>query len=96
MIMDHITPGCPILAKEQYIEPHSSVCTQLHITTCKEIQVLLHKEHWYKHAPKSVETRHARNVMILQNQQVKTVIKKEAEKIIYKDPTTDIFSACRM
>jgi len=91
MIIDHITPVCPILAKEQYTEPHCNVCTQLHITTCKEIQVQLHKEHQYEHAPKSVKTRHERNVTILWNQQVKTVIKKEAEKILkYKDLTTDI------
>jgi hypothetical protein len=91
MIIDHITPGCPILPKQQYTQPHSSMCTHLHITTCKEIQVLLHKEHWYEHAPKSVETRHERNVTILWNQQVKTVTKKEAEKILkYKDLTTDI------
>jgi hypothetical protein len=91
MIIDHITPGCPILAKEEYTESHSSVCTQLHITICKQIQVQLHKAHWYEHAPNSVETRHKRNVTILWNQQVKTVIKKEAEKILkYKDLTTDI------
>jgi hypothetical protein len=53
--------------------------------------VQLHKEQWYKHAPKSVETRHERNVTILWNQQVKSVMKKEAEKILkYRDPTTDI------
>jgi hypothetical protein len=51
----------------------------------------IHKEQWYEHAPKSVETRHERNVTILRNQQVKSVMKKEAEKILkYKDPTTDI------
>ena len=50
MTIHHIKPGCPILAKEQ-----------LHITTCKEIQVQLHKEHWYEHTPKFVETRQERN-----------------------------------
>jgi len=54
--IDHIIPACPILAKEQYIKRHDTVCAKLHFNICKETGVQLDKEHWYEHVPKSVET----------------------------------------
>ena len=33
--IDHIISACPILAKEQYIKRHHSVCAQRHFNICK-------------------------------------------------------------
>jgi hypothetical protein len=35
--IDHILPACAILAKEQYMKRHSSVCAQPHCKIRKEI-----------------------------------------------------------
>ena len=35
----HHKTACPILAKEQYINRHDTVCEQLYFNTCKEIGV---------------------------------------------------------
>jgi hypothetical protein len=34
--IDHIISVCPILAKEQYIKRHDTVCAQLHCNICKK------------------------------------------------------------
>ena len=70
--IDHIISACPILAKEQYIKRHDTVCAQLHFNICKETAVQLDKKHWYEHVPKSVETSQGRKVTILWNQQIQT------------------------
>jgi hypothetical protein len=48
--------ACPVLATEQYIERHGTVCGQLHVYTCKEIGVKLDNDHWYGHVTKLIET----------------------------------------
>jgi len=70
--IDHIISACLILAKEQYIKRHDSVCAQLHFNICKETAVQLDKKHWYEHVPKSVETGQRGKVTVLWNQQVQT------------------------
>jgi hypothetical protein len=53
--VDHSMSACPILAKEQYIKRHDTVCAQLHFNTSKELGVKLNSEYvWYEHVPKSV------------------------------------------
>jgi hypothetical protein len=32
---DHLTSGCPILAKNEYVIRHDKVCTRLHYSICK-------------------------------------------------------------
>jgi len=70
--IDHMISACPILAKEQYIYIHDSVCAQLHFNICKETGVQLKKKRWYEHVSKSVETSQGGKVTILWNQQVQT------------------------
>jgi len=53
--MEHIISPCPILAKEQYIKRHDTVCAQLHFNKCKEIGVKLDNKHCYDHVPNSVK-----------------------------------------
>jgi len=66
--------ACPIVTKEEYINRHDRLCTQLNFNICKETGVQLDKIHWYEHVPKSVETGQGSNVTILWNQQVQTDI----------------------
>jgi hypothetical protein len=42
--IDHVISTSPILAKEQYIERHDSVCAQLYFNICKETGVQLDKK----------------------------------------------------
>jgi hypothetical protein len=45
---DHIMSACPILAKEQYIKRHGTVCARLHFNICKELGVTLDSELRYE------------------------------------------------
>jgi hypothetical protein len=53
--VEHIISACPILAKEQYIKRHDTMCAQLHFNVSNEMGVKLDKEYWHDHVPKSVE-----------------------------------------
>jgi len=64
--VEHIT-ACPILAREQYIKRHDSVCAQLQFNICKEKGVKLENGHWYAPVLKSVETSHEGRVTKLWN-----------------------------
>jgi hypothetical protein len=35
---DHLTSGCPILAKNEYLMRHDKVCTHLHYSLCKTLK----------------------------------------------------------
>jgi hypothetical protein len=35
--VEHSTSACPILAKEQYIQGHDTVCAELHCNMCKVV-----------------------------------------------------------
>jgi hypothetical protein len=41
LTIHHITPACPILAKEKYIKRHDTVYSVLHFNICKEMGVKL-------------------------------------------------------
>jgi len=60
----------PSIGKIQ-IKQHHRVCAQLYFNICKERGLKLDKEHWYKHAPQSIQTGYESKVTILWNQQVK-------------------------
>ena len=36
--IDHLTSGCPILAKNEYLMRHDKVCTHLHYSICKALR----------------------------------------------------------
>jgi hypothetical protein len=42
----HLTSGCPILAKNEYIIRHNKVCTHLHYLICKTLGIET-TENWY-------------------------------------------------
>jgi hypothetical protein len=66
--IDHLTSGCPILAKNEYIIRHGKVCTHLHYSICKTLGIEQQKT--YSHIPKSV-CQHE-DITVLWNQGVKT------------------------
>ena len=73
--IDHIISACPILAKEQYVKKHDSVCVHNYTSAYARKQgynwtktgVQLDKKHWYEHVPKSVETSQGGKVTMLWN-----------------------------
>ena len=50
---DHLTMGCPILAKNEYLMRHDKVCTHLHYSICKALGIET-TDKWYTHMPKPV------------------------------------------
>jgi hypothetical protein len=51
--IDHLTSGCPILAKNEYLMRHDKVCTHLHYSICKALGTET-TDTWYTHEPKPV------------------------------------------
>jgi len=52
-IINHLTSGCPILAKNEYLMRHDKVCTHLRYSVCKAL-VIETTDKWYTHVPKPV------------------------------------------
>jgi hypothetical protein len=53
-IIDHLTSGCPILAKNEYLMRHNKVCTHLHYSICKAFGTAT-TDKWYTHMPKPAQ-----------------------------------------
>ena len=51
--IDHLTSGCPTLAKNEYLMRHDKVCTHLHYSICKALGFET-TDKWYTHMPKPV------------------------------------------
>jgi len=51
--IDHLTLGCPILAKNEYLMRHDKVCTHLHYSICKALETET-TDKWYTHMAKPV------------------------------------------
>jgi hypothetical protein len=49
----HLTSGCPVLAKNEYIIRHDKACTHLHYSICKEFGTEV-PDNWYSYVPKPV------------------------------------------
>ena len=46
--IDHLTSGCPILAKSEYLMRHDKFCTHLHYSICKVLGIET-TDKWYTH-----------------------------------------------
>jgi len=68
-IIDHLTSGYPILAKNEYLMRHNKVCTHLHYSICKALCIET-TDKWYTHIPKPVSE--DGDVTVLWNQAVHT------------------------
>jgi len=51
--IEHLTLGCPILAKNVYLMRHVKICTHLHYSMCKALGIET-TDKWYTHIPKPV------------------------------------------
>ena len=57
--MDHITSGCPVLARNEYIERHNKVASYIHWNLSKHYNIDVPLK-WYEHNPQTVvESQHA-------------------------------------
>jgi len=66
---DHLTSGCSILAKNEYLMKHDKVCAHLHYSICKALGIEM-TDKWYTHMPKPVYEEET--VTVLWNQAVHT------------------------
>jgi hypothetical protein len=66
---DHLTSGCPILAKNEYLMRHDKACTHLHYSIRKALVIEM-TDKWYTHMPKSVYEEG--DVTVLWNEAVNT------------------------
>jgi hypothetical protein len=67
--IDHLTSGCPILAKNEYVIINDNVCTRLYYSICKTLGTETTEER-YSHIPKSVCGHE--DITVLWNQGVQT------------------------
>jgi hypothetical protein len=51
--IDHLTSGCPILAKNEYLMRHHKVCSHLYYSIYKALGIE-NTDKWYTHLPKPV------------------------------------------
>ena len=51
--IDHLTSGCPILVKSEYLTKHDKVSTHLHFSIYKALGIET-TDKWYTHIPKPV------------------------------------------
>ena len=52
--IDHLTSGCPILGKNEYLMRHDKVCTHLHYSICKALGIETTDKWYTTHAQASV------------------------------------------
>jgi len=62
---DHLTSGCPILAKNEYLMTHDKACAHFHYSICTATT-----DKWYAHMPNPVYEEG--DVTVLWNQEVHT------------------------
>jgi len=67
--IDHLTSGCPILAKNEYLMRHDRFCTHLNYSICKALGTET-ADKWYTHMLKPVYEEG--DVTVLWNQAVHT------------------------
>jgi len=48
--IDHLTSGRPILEKKEFLMSHDKVCTRLHYSICKALDIE-NTDKWYTHMP---------------------------------------------
>ena len=67
--IDHLTSGCPVLAKNEYLMRHDKVCAHFRYSICKALGIET-TDKWYQHMPKPVYEEG--DVTVLWNQAVHT------------------------
>jgi hypothetical protein len=67
--IDHLTSGCPIMAKNEYLMRHDNVGAHLHYSICKALSIKM-TDKWHTRTPKPV-CEHE-DMSVLWNQRVHT------------------------
>jgi len=67
--IDHLTSGCPILAKNEHLMRHDKICAHLQYSICKSLGIET-TDKWYTHVPKPMFEQE--DVTVLWNQAVQT------------------------
>jgi hypothetical protein len=80
--IDHLTSGFPILAKNEYLMRQDKICTHLHYSICKALDIAT-TDKWYTHMPKPVYEEG--DVTVLWNQAVHTEVTENRPVIIIKN-----------
>jgi len=75
--IDHLTSGCPILAKNEYLIRYDKICTHFHYSICKALGTET-TDKWYTHMPKPVYEEG--DVTVLWNQTVHTDRKRTGNR----------------
>ena len=60
--LDHITSGCPELAKTEYVHRHNKVATYVHWNICRNFDINV-PDKWYEHQPEPV-TEHQKAIIL--------------------------------
>ena len=66
LLTTYLTSECPILAKNEYLMRHDKVCSHMHYSICKALDIET-TDKWYTHMPKPVYEKG--DVTVLWNQQ---------------------------
>jgi hypothetical protein len=69
--VDHLTSGCPILAKNEYLMRHDKVGAHLHCSICKALNIET-TDKWYTHTHTPKPVCEHEDVTVLWNQGVNT------------------------
>ena len=82
--VDHIIPGCPALAKTDYLGRHNKAAAYIHWKACQYYSIEV-PDRWYQHHPETVTENE--EVTILWNMQIHTDRELLASKpdIVIKD-----------
>jgi len=87
--IDHLTSGCSLLVKHEYLITHNKVCVHMRYSICTALSIEM-KDKWYRHTPKPVYEQE--DVTVFWNQaghtdreltanRTHTIIKNKKEKI---------------
>lgn len=82
--IDHLTSGCPVLAKTEYLHRHNRIGTYIHWLLCRHYGIET-TERWYDHEPKT--TTNSENATLLWDMPIWTERKMSANRpdIVIKD-----------
>ena len=82
--IDHLTLGCSILAKNEYLMGHDKVCSHLHYSICKSLGIET-TDKWYTHMPKPVYGKGDFTVLLNQAVHTDREVKANRPDIIIKN-----------
>ncbi|CAH3124751.1 unnamed protein product, partial [Porites lobata] len=80
---DHITSGCPELAKSVYIQRHNKVASYIHWNICKDYNIKVGDK--WTHRPETITENGNESCTILWGMPVNTKNRNQIQQIIIRD-----------